>query len=152
MLSSEVPVGEGCAEFPAVEKDPRVPTPLPSLFLSVSISFAPPENSESMGGSDRRVVRAYGNNDRSLSFSSLSLSLFRRVPTGSGLLPARELPRERKYDGRLVGRKRRRRGGNTYAACHVDDEPDTRQSAIVHVMGVRLVSRLNRERVRSSET
>lgn len=40
MLSSEVPVGGGCAEFPAVEKDPRVPRRVPTPSPTAATSSA----------------------------------------------------------------------------------------------------------------
>lgn len=94
MLSSEVPVGGGCAEFPAAEKrtpvflSPRATTPslllLLLLFLLLSLF---PACSGTEIPSPRRL------------YETTAVFLFDDIRFASGLIR----PRERKYDGRSIG-------------------------------------------------
>lgn len=101
MLSSEVPVGGGCAEFPAVERrtpvffSPRA-NPFSSSSSSSSTSSVP--LAASVPARERERIPSpppVRNNGR------LFRQSFNRLSTGSNSLPVRS-PRERKYGGRSV--------------------------------------------------
>lgn len=109
MLSSEVPVGGGCAEFPAVERRTPVffsPRANPFLFyFSSSSSPASSASSPACSGMERERIPSpppVRNNGR------LFRQSFNRLSTGSSSLPVRS-PRERKYGGRSVATGRRHR-------------------------------------------
>lgn len=102
MLSSEVPVGGGCAEFPAMERrtpvffSPRANPFSSSSSSSSSISSVP--LAASIPARERERIPSLPpvrNNGR------LFRQSFNQLSTGSSSLPVRS-PRERKYGGRSV--------------------------------------------------
>jgi len=111
MLSSEVPVGGGCAEFPAVRREGppcssrRVPTLLFLFFFFFFFFFCfffPRLFRHETREREFLASPTERNNGR------LFRQSFNRLSTGSSSLPVRS-PRERKYGGRSVATGRQHR-------------------------------------------